>query len=101
MQKECECGPRTIVAMDRIDKNIAMGHTIENAISEASLEHISEEGYDSKSVRMEAALLLESHVSASNPRLRRPPPNDPQQPIQKKRRLRGKIRDIATTIDLT
>jgi len=83
--------------MDRIDKNIAMGHTIENAISEASLEHM----YDSKSVRMEAALLLESHVSASNSRLRRPPPNDPQQPIQKKRRLRGKIRDIATTIDLT
>ena len=101
IQKECECGPRTIVAMDRIDKNIAMGHTIANAISEASLEHISEEGYDSKSVRMEAALLLESHVSVSIPRLRRSSPNDPQQPTQKKRRIRGKIRAIATAIDLT
>ena len=100
-QSECECGPRTIVAMDRIDKNIRLGRTMTEAISEALLSHITEEEYDSKSIRLEAALLLETHVSDSNPRLRRPAPIDPSEPDQKKRRIRRKVKLATKVVDLS
>ena len=100
-QTECECGPRMIVAMDRIDKNIATGHTTAQAISEALLSHISVEAYDSKSIRLEAALLLETHVRNSTPRLDRPVPTDLDQPAQKRRRIRKKGNSTTTVVDLT
>jgi len=95
-QTECECGPRTIVAMDRIDKNMAMGRTTEIAVAEALLSHIPEESYNNKTLRLEAALLLETHVRESNPRLRRPTPCGSE---QKKRRMKRKVNStVAVTI---
>ena len=97
-QTECECGPRTIVAMDRIDKNIAMGRTTAIAIDEALLSHISEGEYNNKAIRLEAALLLETQVRNSNPRLRRPAVREP---AQKKRRIRGTVKATPEVIELS
>jgi len=72
MQTECECGPRTIIAMHLIDKHIASGLSTEEAVTEATLSNIAADSYDSAEIRLEAALLLDSYTGRSNARLRRP-----------------------------
>jgi len=88
-QSECECGPRTIVAMHLIDKHIANGKSTAEAITEASLSKFSAEVYDSAEIRLEAALLLESYTGSSSTRLRRQGTREPRADRQKRRRIRS------------
>ena len=76
-QSECECGPRTIVAMASIDSSIAAGIGTEDAIRKASLQHITECQYSAAATRLEAALLIESHDPSMRHRLRRPRSSTP------------------------
>jgi len=54
-QSEVECGPRSIKAMVSIVQELTAGSSIEEAIEKATLMHIDEKDYDSKSVRETAA----------------------------------------------
>jgi len=54
-QNEVECGPRTIAVMVSICKNLRNGISIENAITKASLMHISDSSYAPEKIRHTAA----------------------------------------------
>ena len=60
-QTECECGPRTILALHLSASIIAAGGTTARAVEEASLIHIEVTEYKAHLVRLEAALLVDEH----------------------------------------
>ena len=70
-QTECECGPRSILAIHSVEAAIAAGKSVEVAVEEASFLGISRENYSSSSVRLEAALLVDEHIPSMRTRLRR------------------------------
>lgn len=72
VQTECECGPRTILAMHLIDRHVANGFSTGEAVTEATLSTLAADSYDSAEIRLEAALLLDSYTGRSSTRLRRP-----------------------------
>jgi len=91
-QTECECGPRTILALHLSASIIADGGTTERAVEEASLLHIETTEYKADLVRLEAALLVDEHRPSMVSRLRRSivriaEPGDSVR--SKKRRKRG------------
>ena len=63
-QTECECGPRTIISIWKICKAIRNKVSITNCISEATWNHITEEDYDSATVRTAVAGLINGHSPA-------------------------------------
>jgi len=65
-QTECECGPRTITAIHTVERSINRGLSAEAAVQEASFLHISNDNYDAKAVRLEAALLVDQYNPSMN-----------------------------------
>jgi len=63
VQTECECGPRTIISIWKVCKAIRNKVSITNCISEATWSHITEEEYDSTTVRTAVADLINGHSS--------------------------------------
>lgn len=55
VQKEVECGPRSIAGMIDICHHLGNGKPIETAVEKASLLHISEADYDTTEIRRKAA----------------------------------------------
>jgi len=70
-QTECECGPRSILAMHTVVTAVANGKSSEIAVAEASFFQQAGDSYCSKSVRLEAALLVDEHTPTMHTRLRR------------------------------
>ena len=70
-QTECECGPRTIVAMHTVERCVAEGWTTEAAVKEASFLHVTEREYSAQAVRLEAALLVDEYTPNMTSRQRR------------------------------
>jgi len=66
VQKEVECGPRSIVGMINICNHLRNGESVETAVTKASLMHISESNYDPVRIRQKAAswmrMASEDHV---------------------------------------
>jgi len=105
-QTECECGPRTILALHMTESIIAAGGTTARAVEEASLLHLEPSDYRAQSIRLEAALLVEEHHPNMVSRLRRTidrPTVPGERGTGRKRRRRGHkqkaIRQDAITID--
>jgi len=55
VQKEVECGPRSVVGMIDICHHLGNGKSIETAVEKASLLHISEADYDTTKIRQKNA----------------------------------------------
>ena len=93
-QSECECGPRTIVAMHTVERCIAQGWTTEAAVQEASFLHVAGEDYAAQDVRLEAALLVDKYAPEMTSRRRQPshrndPANDSNRLSARKRRRKA------------
>ena len=65
-QTECECGPRTIATIHTVERCINGGLSSEAAVQEASFLHIGIGNYDAKTVRLEAALLVDQYNPTMN-----------------------------------
>jgi len=96
-QTECECGPRTITAIHTVERSINRGLSAEAAVQEASFLHTSNDNYDARAVRLEAALLVDQYtpsmnLSGRNRRRNREPTavNENKANAKKKRRLEAK-----------
>ena len=63
VQTECECGPRTIISIWKVCKAIRNKVSITSCISEATWSHVTEEDYDSTTVRTAVADLINGHHS--------------------------------------
>jgi len=105
-QTECECGPRTILALHMTESVIAAGGTTARAVEEASLMHIESSNYRAQSIRLEAALLVDEHHPNMVSRLRRNidrPAETGERGNGRKRRRRGRKQETprqdAITID--
>jgi len=61
-QTECECGPRTIIGIEKICKGIEEGVSITQSITNASMVNVDTELYEPQQIRRLAATLLGRHT---------------------------------------
>jgi len=90
--------------MHMMDRCIAKGQSMAVAVTDASLQRVAKDAYNSAEIRLEAALLLDTYAGQTNTRLQRLTAREPRQGMNKKRRIRSKkdhSRESAVVVDLS